>query len=199
MAERAGQLTEPTSRTAGHAAEAGAGPEAAGPGRARWRLAAAFLQPWDGSPRELASWLETTRDDSARSRGMIAPCAWLRATHALAPAAAEEIFAARRDAAKVSVAVAAGRGPEVPVPAEEGALQPPPPSAVFVSLDVVRTALSARGAGGGARVEVFDLRDGAEVEFEVSGADDDDERRRPGRSSPVRPREERRTLADEKR
>ena len=187
------------------AAEAGAGPEAAGPGRApgpgraRWRLAAAFLQPWDGSPRELASWLETTRDDSARSRGMIAPCAWLRATHALAPAAAEEIFAARRDAAKVSVAVAAGRGPEVPVPAEEGALKPPPPSAVFVSLDVVRTALSARGAGGGARVEVFDLRDGAEVEFEVSGADDDDERRRPGRSSPVRPREERRRLADEKR
>ena len=181
------------------AAEAGAGPEAAGPGRARWRLAAAFLQPWDGSPRELASWLETTRDDSARSRGMIAPCAWLRATHALAPAAAEEIFAARRDAAKVSVAVAAGRGPEVPVPAEEGALKPPPPSAVFISLDVVRTALSARGAGGGARVEVFDLRDGAEVEFEVWGADDDDERRRPGRSSPVRPREERRTLADEKR
>ena len=181
------------------AAEAGAGPEAAGPGRARGGASRRrFFSPGTG-PRASSRRGSRRRATTRRVRGDDRAVRVAARDARAAPAAAEEIFAARRDAAKVSVAVAAGRGPEVPVPAEEGALKPPPPSAVFVSLDVVRTALSARGAGGGARVEVFDLRDGAEVEFEVSGADDDDERRRPGRSSPVRPREERRTLADEKR
>ena len=45
---------------------------------------------------------------------------------------------------------------------------------MLVSLDATVTALAAKGAGGGARVEVFDLRTERALDFEVEGVDDDD-------------------------
>ena len=53
------------------------------------------------------------------------------------------------------------------------ASRPPPASAVFVSLDEVRSAVAARHAGGGAgaAAEVYDLRDETAVDFEVDGKD----------------------------
>ena len=52
---------------------------------------------------------------------------------------------------------------------------PPPAAAMFVSLDATVTALAASGAGGGARLEMFDLRTERALDFEVEGVDDDDD------------------------
>ena len=57
--------------------------------------------------------------------------------------------------------------------ASRRALAPPSASAVFVSLDEVRSAVAASHAGGGAgaAAEVYDLRAETAVDFEVDGKD----------------------------
>ena len=97
------------------------------------------------------------------------PVGWLRTTAGLGAGVTEEVRRARAAA----------------VGAEEGAFsfsekalldarsRPPPASAVFVSLDEVRSAVAASHAGGGAgaAAEVYDLRAETAVDFEVDGKD----------------------------
>ena len=41
-----------------------------------------------------------------------------------------------------------------------------------MSVDVIRSGLPGGGAGGGACVEVYDLRTGAALDFELGGTDE---------------------------
>ena len=149
-------------------------PEAGGAARA-WQASIAFLQPWEGAAAELVAWLEGEDAASrAAAPGSVAakqlrPVGWLRTTAGLGAGVTEEVRRARAAA----------------VGAEEGAFsfsekalldarsRPPPASAVFVSLDEVRSAVAASHAGGGAgaAAEVYDLRAETAVDFEVDGKD----------------------------
>ena len=149
-------------------------PEAGGAARA-WQASIAFLQPWEGAAAELVAWLEGEDAASrAAAPGSVAakqlrPVGWLRTTAGLGAGVTEEVRArapppsARR---------------RVPFPFRRKrfstrARAPPPASAVFVSLDEVRSAVAASHAGGGAgaAAEVYDLRAETAVDFEVDGKD----------------------------
>ena len=142
-----------------------------GDGSNAWRGAVAFLQPWDGEPARLVEWLARrdeearggTRGDEvkeAREKGVgIRPMGWVMTTNALEPRVSEDV----RDAFRAAAGTGTG--------GDDG---PPPAAAMLVSLDATVTALAAKGAGGGARVEVFDLRTERALDFEVEGVDDDD-------------------------
>jgi hypothetical protein len=81
----------------------------------------------------------------------------------------EEVRCARDDAVAKRASSEKARGLEN----ARTRSRPPPASAVFVSLDEVRSAVAARHAGGGAgaAAEVYDLRTGRAVDFEVDGTD----------------------------
>jgi hypothetical protein len=85
---------------------------------------------------------------------MIKPVGWLKTMHMTGPALTASITSAYELLADRSRFVGA----------------PPPASAMYVSLDVVRTVTEERAC-----VEVYDLRTGRELVFELSGEDDDDE------------------------
>ncbi len=158
----------------GASGASGEPPEAGGAARA-WQASIAFLQPWEGAVAELVAWLEGEDAASrAAAPGSVAakqlrPVGWLRTTAGLGAGVTEEVRRARAAA----------------VGAEEGAFsfsekalldarsRPPPASAVFVSLDEVRSAVAASHAGGGAgaAAEVYDLRAETAVDFEVDGKD----------------------------
>jgi hypothetical protein len=130
-----------------------------------WRASVGFVQPWDGEPSALVAWLraEASGGDGGGGGGggggMIRPLAWLRTTAACGAALTRDVQAAYGD----------GGGDD------DLADAPPPASRVFVSVDVVATALRGK-SGGGAVVEVFDLRTNEACAFELGGADacDDD-------------------------
>ena len=140
-----------------------------------WQATIAFLQPWEGAAAELAAWLEG--EDAAAiaaAPGSVAakqlrPVGWLRTTAGLGVGVTEEVRRARDDAVAKRASSEKARGPEN----ARTRSRPPPASAVFVSLDEVRSAVAARHAGGGAgaAAEVYDLRTGRAVDFEVDGTD----------------------------
>ena len=152
-----------------------------GDGSNAWRGAVAFLQPWDGEPARLVEWLarrdeearEGTRGDEvkeAREKGVgIRPMGWVMTTNALEPRVSEDV----RDAFRAVAGTGTGTGGDAGT-GTGGDDGPPPAAAMLVSLDATVTALAAKGAGGGARVEVFDLRTERALDFEVEGVDDDD-------------------------
>jgi hypothetical protein len=140
-----------------------------------WQATIAFLQPWEGAAAELAAWLEG--EDAAAiaaAPGSVAakqlrPVGWLRTTAGLGVGVTEEVRRARDDAVAKRASSEKARGLEN----ARTRSRPPPASAVFVSLDEVRSAVAARHAGGGAgaAAEVYDLRTGRAVDFEVDGTD----------------------------
>ena len=147
---------------------------------AAWQATIAFLQPWEGAAAELTAWLEA--EDAARGRaaapGSVAaqqlrPIGWLRTTAGLGAGVTEEIRHARAAAVDEVRAARAEDGAFSEYARDACASRPPPASAVFVSLDEVRSAVAARHAGGGAgaAAEVYDLRDETAVDFEVDGKD----------------------------
>jgi hypothetical protein len=179
--------------------DGGEGREEAGGG---WCATVDFLQPWEGQPSELVTWVNAEEaaaaaaaaaavargrdakvgvgaDEGAsgdlghvRASTMIRPIGWLQTTPATGPALTEEVRAAfdlQSETAKpttVRGSISCGGG--------GGERRPPSASSLFVSVDIIRSALPG-GAGGGACVEVFDLRTGAVLDFELSGADEGEE------------------------
>ena len=130
-----------------------------GSGGGGWRARVGFVQPWEGEPEALVAWL-CSEDAKARKSGMIGPVGWLKTTHLTGPALTAAVSSAYERAAL------RGDG----VGDETAAGVPPPASAVYVSLDVVRTVTEERAC-----LEVYDLRTGRELVFELSGEDDDDD------------------------
>ena len=144
-----------------------------------WQASIAFLQPWEGAAADLTAWLDAEDEDggrAARGPGSVAakqlrPVGWLRTTAGLGAGVTEEIRRAR--VAAVGEEEGAFSEHARRRPAQCSSSRPPPASAVFVSLDEVRSAVAARHAGGGAgaAAEVYDLRDESAVDFEVDGKD----------------------------
>jgi hypothetical protein len=103
-----------------------------------WRASVGFVQPWDGEPSALVAWLraEASGGDGGGGGGggggMIRPLAWLRTTAACGAALTRDVQAAYGD----------GGGDD------DLADAPPPASRVFVSVDVVATAVRGKSGGG---------------------------------------------------
>ena len=125
-----------------------------------WRARVGFVQPWEGEPEALIAWLRS-EDATVRRSGMIGPVGWLKTTHLTGPALTAAVSSAYERAALNGDGVGDAKG---------DAGVPPPASAVYVSLDVVRTFTERRAC-----LEVYDLRTGRELVFELSGEDDDDD------------------------
>ena len=124
-------------------------------GAGGWRARVGFVQPWEGEPDALVAWLNADEAaGDAAGASMIKPVGWLKTMHMTGPALTASITSAYELLADRSRFVGA----------------PPPASAMYVSLDVVRTVTEERAC-----VEVYDLRTGRELVFELSGEDDDDE------------------------
>ena len=124
-------------------------------GAGGWRARVGFVQPWEGEPDALVAWLNADEAaGDAAGASMIKPVGWLKTMHMTGPALTAPITSAYELLADRS----RFRG------------APPPASAMYVSLDVVRTVTEERAC-----VEVYDLRTGRELVFELSGEDDDDE------------------------
>ena len=130
-----------------------------GSGGGGWRARVGFVQPWEGEPEALVAWL-CSEDAKARKSGMIGPVGWLKTTHLTGPALTAAVSSAYERAASNGDGVGDANAAGVP----------PPASAVYVSLDVVRTVTEERAC-----LEVYDLRTGRELVFELSGEDDDDD------------------------
>ena len=128
-------------------------------GGAGWRARVGFVQPGEGEPEALVAWLRSEETKVARS-GLIGPVGWLKTTHLTGPALTAAVSSAYERAASNGDGVGDANAAGVP----------PPASAVYVSLDVVRTVLEERAC-----LEVYDLRTGRELVFELSGEDDDDD------------------------
>ena len=130
------------------------------PGRCTgWRARVGFVQPWEGEPAALVQWLRS-EDATVKRSGMIGPVGWLKTTHLTGPALTAAVSSAYERAASNGDGVGDANAAGVP----------PPASAVYVSLDVVRTFTERRAC-----LEVYDLRTGRELVFELSGEDDDDD------------------------
>ena len=146
---------------------------AGGSSPAVWRASVGFLQPWEGEPADLVAWLtaEETEGRGEGSAGRIRPIGWLQTTPMLGPVLSEEVRAAflahSRDGRPGGVGEDGnrteddGNGPRG---------RPPSAAAMFVSVDVIRSALPGNAAG--ACLEAFDLRTGAALDYEVAGADE---------------------------